>query len=131
MDAEYLCASASDTPNRWKEDYKSKPLTVEQIQESVEAFGKTAKLLREAGVDGVEIHAVHEGYTLDQFAIANFNYRTDEYGGSLENRLRFCYRHSQGDKARGRCRLPGVPALLRRLQDQGLGQGCNAVRDRL
>ena len=50
---------------------------------------KTAKLLREAGVDGVEIHAVHEGYTLDQFAIANFNYRTDEYGGSLENRLRF------------------------------------------
>ena len=89
MDAEYLCASASDTPNRWKEDYKSKPLTVEQIQESVEAFGKTAKLLREAGVDGVEIHAVHEGYTLDQFAIANFNYRTDEYGGSLENRLRF------------------------------------------
>ena len=89
MDAEYLCASASDTPNRWKEDYKSKPLTVEQIQESVAAFGKTAKLLREAGVDGVEIHAVHEGYTLDQFAIANFNYRTDQYGGSLENRLRF------------------------------------------
>ena len=89
MDAEYLCASASDTPNRWKEDYKSKPLTVAQIQESVAAFGKTAKLLREAGVDGVEIHAVHEGYTLDQFAIANFNYRTDQYGGSLENRLRF------------------------------------------
>lgn len=89
MDAEYLCASASDTPNRWKQDYKSKPLTIEQIKESVEAFGKTAKLLREAGVDGVEIHAVHEGYTLDQFAIANFNYRTDEYGGSLENRLRF------------------------------------------
>ena len=89
MDAEYLCASASDTPNRWKEDYKSKPLTVEQIQESVAAFGKTAKLLREAGVDGVEIHAVHEGYTLDQFAIANFNYRTDQYGGSLENRARF------------------------------------------
>ena len=60
MDAEYLCASASDTPNRWKQDYKSKPLTIEQIKESVEAFGKTAKLLREAGVDGVEIHAVHE-----------------------------------------------------------------------
>ena len=54
-----------------------------------EAFGKTARLLREAGVDGVEIHAVHEGYTLDQFAIKNFNYRTDEYGGSLDNRLRY------------------------------------------
>ena len=81
MDASYLTASASPTPNRWKEDYKSRPLTVAEIKESVAAFGKTARLLREAGVDGVEIHAVHEGYTLDQFAIKNFNYRTDEYGG--------------------------------------------------
>ena len=52
-------------------------------------FGATAKKLREAGIDGVEIHAVHEGYNLDQFAIANMNFRTDQYGGSLENRLRF------------------------------------------
>ena len=37
----------------------------------------------------MEIHAVHEGYLIDQFAIAFFNHRTDEYGGSLENRLRF------------------------------------------
>ncbi len=70
-------------------EYKSRPLTVAEIKESTEAFGKTARLLREAGVDGVEIHAVHEGYTLDQFAIKNFNYRTDEYGGSLDNRLRY------------------------------------------
>lgn len=55
----------------------------------IEAFGKTAKMLMDAGVDGVEIHAVHEGYLLDQFAIANMNYRTDEYGGSFENRYRF------------------------------------------
>ena len=40
-------------------------------------------------MDGVEIHAVHEGYLLDQFAISLFNHRTDQYGGSLENRLRF------------------------------------------
>src|SRR5699024_9295512 len=89
MDADYLTASSSPTPNRWKQDYKSRPLTVAEITESTEAFGKTARLLREAGVDGVEIHAVHEGYTLDQFAIKNFNWRTDEYGGSLDNRLRF------------------------------------------
>ncbi len=37
----------------------------------------------------MQIHAVHEGYLLDQFAISMFNQRTDEYGGSLENRLRF------------------------------------------
>lgn len=89
VDVDYACASASETPNRWYPELKSRPLTVEEIQEMVDAFGKTAKLLREAGVDGVEIHAVHEGYLLDQFTIANMNYRTDQYGGSFENRFRF------------------------------------------
>jgi 2-enoate reductase len=64
-------------------------MTVEEIHEMVDAFGKTAYLLQQAGVHGVEIHAVHEGYLLDQFTIANWNYRTDEYGGSFENRYRF------------------------------------------
>lgn len=89
VDVQYCCASASATPNRWSEDVKSRPLTVAEIQEMVEAFGKTAKRLREAGVDGVEIHAVHEGYLLDQFTMKNWNYRTDQYGGSFENRFRF------------------------------------------
>ena len=89
LDVEYCCASASETPNRWVEGINSRPMTVEEIHEMVEAFGKTAKKLRDAGVDGVEIHAVHEGYLLDQFTIANWNYRTDEYGGSFENRYRF------------------------------------------
>ena len=89
VDVEYACASASETPNRWYPELNSRPLTVEEIQEMVDAFGKTAKLLREAGVDGIEIHAVHEGYLLDQFTIANMNYRTDQYGGSFENRFRF------------------------------------------
>ena len=89
IDVSYCCASASATPNRWQEDMLSRPMTVEEIHEMVDAFGKTAKQLREAGVDGVEIHAVHEGYLLDQFTIANWNHRTDEYGGSFENRFRF------------------------------------------
>jgi len=89
VDVDYACASASETPNRWYPELKSRPLTIEEIQEMVDAFGKTAKLLRDAGVDGVEIHAVHEGYLLDQFTIANMNYRTDQYGGSFENRFRF------------------------------------------
>ena len=88
IDVQYSCASASKTPNRWA-DFDSRPFTVEEIQEMVYHFGTTAKKLREAGVDGVEIHAVHEGYNLDQFAIANMNFRNDQYGGSLENRLRF------------------------------------------
>ena len=53
------------------------------------AFAKTAKLCKEAGVDGVEVHAVHEGYLLDQFTLPYTNQRTDEYGGSFENRYRF------------------------------------------
>ena len=61
LDVEYCCASASETPNRWYEELSSRPMTKEEIHEMVEAFGKTAKLLRDAGVDGVEIHAVHEG----------------------------------------------------------------------
>lgn len=89
VDVQYCCASASATPNRWAEDVTSRPLTVAEIQDMVVAFGKTAKRLREAGVDGVEIHAVHEGYLLDQFTMSNWNYRTDQYGGSFENRFRF------------------------------------------
>ena len=64
-------------------------MTKEEIRERVEAFGKLAKMCKDAGIDGVEVHAVHEGYLLDQFAISAMNTRTDEYGGSLENRLRF------------------------------------------
>ena len=86
---EYMVASASEVPNRWKEDVMSRPLTVKEIEDMVYAFGQTAKKLRAAGVDGVEIHAVHEGYLLDQFTMANWNHRTDKYGGSFENRFRF------------------------------------------
>ncbi len=89
FDVERLCASASATPNRWSDCVPSRPLTVDEIHEMVEAFAKTAKMCQEAGVDGVEIHAVHEGYLLDQFTMKYTNHRTDEYGGSFENRYRF------------------------------------------
>ena len=89
LDVSYLTASASATPNRWDESCISRPLTKEEIQEMIDAFAKTAKLLKDADVDGVEIHAVHEGYLLDQFTMKYTNLRTDEYGGSFENRYRF------------------------------------------
>ena len=98
-DLDYICASASATPNRWAEDVKSRPMTVKEIHDQVDAFAKTAKKLMDAGVDGVEIHAVHEGYLLDQFTISNMNYRTDEYGGSFENRYRFPVEIVQAIKA--------------------------------
>ncbi len=89
MDLDKITASASPSPNRWSDKVPSRELTKEEIQEYVEAFGKCAKLLQEAGVDGVEVHAVHEGYLLDQFTLPYVNKRNDEYGGSLKNRYRF------------------------------------------
>ena len=98
-DLDYITASASATPNRWYDEIKSRPMTVKEIQDQVDAFAKTSKKLMDAGVDGVEIHAVHEGYLLDQFTISNMNYRTDQYGGSFENRFRFPVEIVQAIKA--------------------------------
>ena len=89
LDTSHELASPSPQPSRWAPDIICPEMTKEQIHEIIEAFAKTAKLCRDAGVDGVEVHAVHEGYLLDQFAIEFFNKRTDEYGGSFENRYRF------------------------------------------
>lgn len=85
---EFPPVSASAIPHRWL-DKTCRPLTVDEIHGIVKSFGKGAYNAKRAGFDGIEIHAVHEGYLLDQFAISFFNQRTDEYGGSLENRLRF------------------------------------------
>lgn len=84
-----LVSASDDMPNVWFPELKHRALTVEEIHAIVEAFGKSALLCREGGIDGVEIHAIHEGYLLDQFTTACTNRRTDEYGGSLENRFRF------------------------------------------
>ena len=89
MDLDKITATASPTPNRWSDKVPSRALTIDEIHEYVEAFAKTAKKLKDAGVDGVEVHAVHEGYLLDQFTLGYVNSRTDEYGGSFENRYRF------------------------------------------
>ena len=89
MNFDKICASSSESPNVWSDHVPSKAMTVKDIQKFIVAFGKTAKLLKDADVDGVEIHAVHEGYLLDQFTLPYINKRTDEYGGSFENRYRF------------------------------------------
>ena len=89
IDTSHELASPSPLPSRWDPSITTPEMTKEQIHEIIEAFAKTAALCKKAGVDGVEVHAVHEGYLLDQFTMEWTNHRTDEYGGSFENRYRF------------------------------------------
>ena len=99
LDTSHELASPSPLPSRWDPEITTPEMTKEQIHEIIEAFAKTAKLCKDAGVDGVEVHAVHEGYLLDQFTMEWTNKRTDEYGGSFENRYRFPVEVVQAIKA--------------------------------
>ena len=71
-----------------------KEATKEEIQELINGFAEAAKHAKEAGFDGVEIHGAN-GYVLDQFLTDYTNQRTDEYGGSTENRVRLLVEVSQ------------------------------------
>lgn len=79
--------SASAIPNYWDPSVTCRPLATEEVETIVRRFGESAQIAQKAGYDGVEIHAVHEGYLLDQFTLAIFNRRTDKYGGDLRGRL--------------------------------------------
>jgi FMN oxidoreductase CC3083 (imported) len=63
-------------------------LTTSEVEELVQKFVTSGKVAKEAGFSGVQIHAAH-GYLISQFLSPHDNRRTDKYGGSLENRMRF------------------------------------------
>jgi N-ethylmaleimide reductase len=65
-----------------------KEMTLMDIKETVGEFQNAARLAREAGFDGVQIHGAN-GYLVDQFLQGHTNLRTDDYGGSFKNRYRF------------------------------------------
>lgn len=94
-------------------------MTHADIEEKTEDFARAAVLAREAGFDAVEIHAGH-GYLLSQFLSPWTNRRDDEYGGSLQNRVRF----PAAVMARVRAVLgPDVPILVKMNQRDGMGGG--------
>ena len=76
------------TPTGMQDAPTPRALTTEEIKATVQDFRYAAKRAIEAGADGVEIHGAN-GYLIQQFFAPNANLRTDEYGGSIENRARF------------------------------------------
>lgn len=82
--------SKSYTPEGFKDTVTAKEMTLEEIKNTIADFKNGAKNAMEAGFDGVEIHSSN-GYLFHQFFNGTSNFRTDEYGGSIENRARLLF----------------------------------------
>ncbi|WP_349671284.1 FAD-dependent oxidoreductase [Lacrimispora sp.] len=80
--------SSSAIPSMFDPNLMCRELTVEEIKTIMKQFSYSAKVLKDAGFDAIEIHG-HAGYLIDQFMSEIWNKRTDEYGGTPENRMRF------------------------------------------
>jgi len=82
------CVAPSAVPTYGMPEMITQEITVDQIKRKIEIYADTCKLIKDCGYAGVDVHAMHWGYLLDEFANPLTNLRTDEYGGSLENRTR-------------------------------------------
>lgn len=117
--------SSSSTPSK-KNGNIPRPMTHDEIYHAVDKFGDAAERVRRAGFDCVEIHAGHS-YLISQFLSPLFNKRTDEFGGSVENRARILTLIV--DKVRA-CVGPRFPVSLRISADDFL-KGGNTLEDSL
>ncbi len=117
--------SASNIPSKEGGEIP-RPLTKEEIQDIVVKYGQAAKRAQIAGFDAVEIHAGHS-YLISQFLSPIYNDRTDEFGGSVENRTRFC--RMVIDEVRKQVG-PMMPIMLRLSADE-LMDGGNTLEDTL
>lgn len=123
MNLDKITAAPSPRPNRWSDRLPSREITRKEILDIVTSFAESSYLLKEAGVDGVEVHAVHEGYLLDQFTLPYLNDRSDEYGGSFENRYRFAVEIVKAIKAKCGDDFPVSLRYSVRSMTKGLRQG--------
>ena len=76
----------SPTSNYWAPHIPHRELTTEEVYSLIDSFGKAAKVVMDAGADGIEVHSMHGGYLLDCFMMQGYNQRTDEFGGDLRGR---------------------------------------------
>ena len=119
------CVAPSPVSNHWVDCVQCRELTTQEIEQIVAKFGQAAKIAKESGFDGIEVHAVHEGYMLDCFAMAFFNKRTDKYGGDLRGRLTFAIEILQAVKAACGENYPvimrfGIKSYMKALKQGGL-----------
>jgi 2-enoate reductase len=84
---EFAPVAPSAIPNYWDPTVTCRELTIDEIKRLIKKCGDAAETVKAAGFDGIDFHGLHEGYLVDQFAIAMFNGRQDEYGGDLKQRL--------------------------------------------
>lgn len=84
---EEVALSSTNRPEPFH-GFRCRNMTKEEIQQTIQDFASGARRAREAGLDGVELHSAN-GYLFTQFLSSGINDRTDEYGGTLENRARF------------------------------------------
>ena len=96
---------ASALPCHWDPSITARELTIEEIERLVQAMGFAAEIVKNAGIDAIEING-HAGYILDEFMTALWNKRTDKYGGNLDNRLRFPLEVIQAMKKRAGADFP-------------------------
>lgn len=108
VDPDRLPISASDNPHYATPDVLCRPLELDEIRVIVQRFGEAAARAAAAGIDAIDIHG-HTGYLIDQFMSPQWNRRTDEYGGSTENRCRFAVEIIQAVKAAA----PSLPVSFR------------------
>ena len=78
----------SEGPNRWKPEVTCREMTTEEVYRLIDTVVYGAKLIYEAGADGVDINGAYGGYMGDQFTTKAFNKRTDEFGGDMDGQLR-------------------------------------------
>lgn len=124
--------------NVWvSEGQGARQITVEEIKEIIQCFGEAGRLAAEAGFDGVDIHGAH-GYFFNKFFSPVHNKRQDEYGGSLQNRMRFgldvaaavrkavpenflvFYRHTPVEGGAGGYALEDSLSFAKRLEEAGI-----------
>jgi 2,4-dienoyl-CoA reductase-like NADH-dependent reductase (Old Yellow Enzyme family) len=89
---------------------RPRPITREEIRDAVKGFADAAGRARRSGFDGVQIHAAH-GYLISAFLTPHTNRRTDEYGGSFDNRVRFLVEVYRATRERVGADLPVILKL--------------------